>query len=115
MAELDRPNSRNLTKSSKAGESEGRLWDADGPHIALRQRDGKPKGGNEPTEFKFADHSYRVKHSDGVMEYLSEPYQLTGQDCADLAWLSDNGWKVLVPPGPNRHSDTCLLVRILPV
>ncbi|MEW1982416.1 hypothetical protein AB0333_16035, partial [Citricoccus sp. NPDC079358] len=70
------------------------------------------KGGSEPTEYKFADHSYRVKHPDGAMEYLSEPYQLTGQDCSDLAWLSENGWNVLVSPGPNRHSDTCLLVRI---
>lgn len=109
------PEQSDLKQNPETGRFEGRYWGRNGPHADLRKRDGKRASVDtylDSMEYHFVDHAYRVKRADGGISYYSEPYDLSNEDFADLAWLQGNGWRVRVSDRPNRHSDQSLLVFI---
>lgn len=71
-----------------------------GPGPVLRARTGMPECGH-PAE--WIDHPYRLRLADGRWAYVVEPYELSGDAFADLAYLDENGFDVHVNTWEARH------------
>jgi hypothetical protein len=48
--------------------------------------------------YTWADHLYMLRHSELPTIYVSEPYDLDGDDFGEMAKLVDDGWDVRIVP-----------------
>ena len=63
--------------------------------------DGWDKGCPSPRDpdeigFTWEDHIYRLMHSERETIYVSEPYDLDGEDFGEMAKLVEDGWDVRI-------------------
>ena len=66
-----------------------------------RKKDGWDNRCPRPPQqdrFTWEDHIYMLKHSERETIYVSEPYDLDGDDFGEMAKLGDDGWDVRIVP-----------------
>ncbi len=49
------------------------------------------------------DHAYRLRLEDGRWRYVAEPYELTEEALADLAFLADSCYEIVICAWRARH------------
>ncbi len=60
-------------------------------------------GGDHHANRAWMDHCYRLRLADGRWAYIAEPYHLDAEALRDLAWLTENGFYVLITAGRALH------------
>lgn len=71
-----------------------------GPAPLLLRRHGLTKG-TRPA--RWVDHAYRLRLEDGRWRYVAEPYELTEEALADLAFLAENSYDIRILSWAARH------------
>lgn len=73
-----------------------------GPGPLLAARHGVDPRFGRPA--RWVDHSYRLRLPDGRWCYVAEPYSIDADATADLAFLADHGFSVVVTAWQARHN-----------
>ncbi len=97
MAERDRPHAHERDTLEPARVPGWHT--AKGPRAVLNALHGLPTYGAP----RWVDHACRVRLPDGRWCYIAEPYALDTEALADLAYLTENGWRVSVTAERARH------------